>query len=99
VARLWSPRDDDDVRDDLRPVDQRELVEEKVVRKAAGDEVDARVVVFRCRLPGGATHYFRVRLSGSGDEFELREVRPVRRAAGAPPGAADPAAGTDPPRG
>ena len=64
-------------------------MEEKVLRTASADGVDARAVVFRCRLPGGGTHYFRIRLSGSGDEFELREVRPVRRAAvGAGPGSA-----------
>ena len=89
TARQWGLRAVDDARDDLRPIDQRELVEEKVLRTASGDGVDARAVVFRCRLPGGATHYFRIRLSGSGDEFELREVRPVRRAAvGAGPGSA-----------
>ena len=77
VARRWAMRAVDDARDDFHPVDRRELVEEKLVRAASGDGVDARVVVFRCKRPGGATHYFRIRLSGTGDEFELREVRPV----------------------
>src|SRR5262245_12948154 len=77
VARVWAMRDVDDVRDDVHPVDRRELVEEKLVRAASGGGVDARGVVFRSKRPGGATRYLRLRLSGTGDEVELREVRPV----------------------
>jgi broad specificity phosphatase PhoE len=35
-------------------------------------------------LSGSVTNHCRVRPSGGGDELELGEVRPVRRAAGAP---------------